>query len=652
MGDRASDQQGNLGRKIGMGLLVLVFLVPIVLGVLHYRSRIFIFSGLSGPSATTTVKPPSPADWRTYQGGESARLAILLTDEASAWLGLAHGLKSLGVPFTMTRDVSEAVRHKVVLVYPFVSGLVLKPEELRALAAYPKSGGTLVASNVLGGGLKDVFGFGDVLPSRKRFAMTFSAATQTWLGFDEPEEKIVRFGDAGRSAEAQMGTHGYSQASEAVAAFDDGSAAITRRRFPGGGTAYALGFDPGFLLLIGQNARGSDIERDYVNAYTPQNDLVLRFLRQVWREGEPLAVSLGRVPDGKSLAVMMTFDVDFTRSLPNAVAYAELLRDSGARGTFFIQTKYVRDYNDEIILSDESAAHLRRLLALSMELGSHTVAHSNVFKDFPIGSGTERYPTYQPIVVSRNEARDGSVLGELRVSKFLIEALAPPVVVTSFRPGHLSNPPALPQALEATGFRYSSSVTAGNALSHLPARLTYGRGAEAETEIFEFPLTVEDERAPLMGLRLQQSLDVARKIARDGGIYPILVHPNILGHKLEFVRGFTKALQGSAWFGSVDEFGSWWAARDGVDLDASRDGEKVTVRIASKRALHDLTIEIPSHWSLDDPGVAGLGIKQRPGAITIATVPGTATLSFQLLRRNESAQVSPDTVKAGGLRLH
>ncbi|MDB5645998.1 polysaccharide deacetylase family protein [Methylobacterium sp.] len=651
MSEQASHQQGNLWRRIGLGLLVLVFLTPVVLGVLHYRSRIFIFSGLSGPSETSTVKPAVPANWRTYQGGDTARLAILLTDEASAWLGLVHGLKSLGVPFTVTRDVSEALRHKVVLVYPYVSGLVLKPDELRRLAAHPTSGGTLVAANVLGGGLKEVFGFADVQASRKRFAMDFSAGSRTWLGFDEPEEKTVRFGDPARSAEAQLGTHGYGQAFDAVAAFDDGAAAIARRRFPGGGVAYALGFDPGFLLLIGQNARGTDIERDYVNAYSPQNDLVLRFLRQVWREGEPLAVSLGRVPEGKPLAVMMTFDVDFTRSLPNAVTYAELLREQGIRGTFFIQTKYLRDYNDEIILTDESAAHLKRLTELGMELGSHTVAHSTVFRDFPMGDGKEHYPDYRPIVISRDQARDGTILGELRVSKFLVESLAAPVKVVSYRPGHLSYPAGLPQALEATGFRYSSSVTAGNALSHLPLRLNYGRGAEAETDIFEFPLTVEDERTPLMGMRLAQSLEVARKISRDGGLYSVLIHPNILGHKLDFARGLTKALQGRAWFGSVDEFGAWWAARDGISLDAKREGDSVTIRVVPKRPVRGLTIEIPPNWQLEGPEASDVRFKPRPGAITIADLPGPATLRFRLVPRSGNTVVSAEPVARGSLGL-
>ena len=135
-----------------------------------------------------------------------------------------------------------------------------------------------------------------------------------------------------------------------------------------------------------------------------------------------------------------------------------------------------------------------------------------------------------------------------------------------------------------------------------------------------------------MGLRLPQSLEVARKIARDGGIYPILVHPNILGHKLDFVRGFAKAMQGRAWFGSIDEFGSWWAVRDGVDLDAHRDGDTVVVRVASKRAMRDLTIEIPPHWSLEAPhgrsraqAAPGRGHAREPVGHPDAQFPDAAT---------------------------
>jgi len=93
----------------------------------------------------------------TYGHGTTSRLAILLTDPDSSWLGLTHGLKSIGIPFKITRDVQEALRHNVVLVYPVISGKVLSPEALRRLAEYPRAGGTLIGVQVLGGGLNQVF---------------------------------------------------------------------------------------------------------------------------------------------------------------------------------------------------------------------------------------------------------------------------------------------------------------------------------------------------------------------------------------------------------------------------------------------------------------------------------------------------------------
>ena len=84
---------------------------------------------------------------KRYAAGSASRLAILLTDTDSAWLGLAHGLEAIGIPFLITRDAAEAVRHRVVFVYPEVSGTVLPGEALRALvgtaaapAATPRPG--------------------------------------------------------------------------------------------------------------------------------------------------------------------------------------------------------------------------------------------------------------------------------------------------------------------------------------------------------------------------------------------------------------------------------------------------------------------------------------------------------------------------------
>jgi hypothetical protein len=67
-------------------------------------------------------------------------------------------------------------------------------------------------------------------------------------------------------------------------------------------------------------------------------------------------VTIGTVPFGRSLSVMLTHDVDFTQSMANAVSYAEYEKSQGVVGTYFIQTKYIRDYNDDIFLMIEASS--------------------------------------------------------------------------------------------------------------------------------------------------------------------------------------------------------------------------------------------------------------------------------------------------------
>jgi hypothetical protein len=102
------------------------------------------------------------------------------------------------------------------------------------------------------------------------------------------------------------------------------------------------------------------------------------------------------------------------------------------------------------------------------------------------------------------------------VSKFLIEHFSSPTSVISFRPGNLSNPLTLPQALVASGYRFSSSATANNSLTHLPYQLTYDRGVESEVGIFEFPVTLEDEELPELESRLPEDLELFRQVGRYG----------------------------------------------------------------------------------------------------------------------------------------
>jgi peptidoglycan/xylan/chitin deacetylase (PgdA/CDA1 family) len=585
------------------------------------------FPGVVGPTNISQVASATPTDWRRYAAGGTNRLAILLTDTDSAWLGLAHGLRSIGVPFVLTTNTAQALTHRVVFAYPQLSGAVLTAPELRALAAHPRTGGTLIAANVLGGGLENTFGFEHAIASQRHYEVGFSAQHPLTAGFTHPRERVFRVGGPKNPA-AIAGKYHYTQpAVPPLAIYEDGTAAILLRPWEAG-YACALGFDPGYLLLLGHNNREEGIARAYVNQFEPSLDVLLRLFKELYLATAPAPVTLGTVPFGRQLPVLITHDVDYARSLTNALAYAEFEASVGIRATYFMQVKYLRDFNDTAFFNDAAPPILQRLLALGHELASHTVSHSRNFAKFPLGTGTERYPDYQPFVRTPILTLGGSVLGELRASKFLLEKFGGQEVV-SFRPGNLSNPYTLPQALVATGYRHSSSVTANDSLTHLPFQLNYDRARAAEVPIFEFPVTIEDEEKPPLGERVQAALDVARELARYGGLMNVLIHPDITGHKLQFERDFVTALKPVAWFGTVNDFASWWAARNEVAVDVQLSANFAAVTLTASHPLNGLPLQVPAGWRLQSVEPANLKVTPADTGLVLDQVPPQARLFFR-----------------------
>lgn len=574
-------------------LLVITMMAPRLLGRFYLQEGdVYLFDGLRGPAAHSVVAPLEPTGWHRFSDGDSSRLAILLSDPESGWLGLAHGFRSAGIPFVITDDWQRALEHKVVLVYPLVAGSVLPPEALMGLAGHVREGGTLIGVNVLGGGLEEVFGFDRAVPGRERFRLDFnhgSPLTEDLI----PGATGARIGGPGPASKG-LGTHAYhGPRYTPLATYEDGTAAITHRAYSGG-HAFALGFDPGVLALKAHNYRLEGVSASYANGFEPSLDVLFRLLGRIYRRGQPGAVTLRPVPWNRDLAVSITHDIDYNQSLANALEYARMEKEAGVSATYFIQTKYVRDWNDEIFFNEDTVDYVSELAAMGMEIGSHSVSHSRQFASFPLGSGREIYPDYVPYVLEQDRAYDASLLGELRVSKFLLDHFSGGPAVRSFRAGHLENPFALPQALAATGYLYDSTISANNTLSHLPYRLNYGRGTEAEVPVWEFPVTIEDEHEPPLPQRLDEAITVARRIAEHGGHYVVLIHTDSLGGKLEFERQLINALQPFSWFGSLGETGEWWRARDqvGVDVRLQTDAG-FEVLLHAPDPIAGLTLELP-----------------------------------------------------------
>jgi peptidoglycan/xylan/chitin deacetylase (PgdA/CDA1 family) len=585
-----------------------------------------LFKDISGPEKVSVIQDSEPTPIQQFSTNLPSSLAILLTDTNSNWLPLAHGLKAIGIPFTITESTEEALQHNVVLVYPLISGKVLSRDALQSLRTYVHKGGTLLAVNVLGGGLGPVFGFKEVTPSFTRHYVNFQEEAKTMFSFHDSREASFRLGQPEKGN--AIGSYGYnSLTSPPLAKFEDGTGAIIGRDFELG-HAYAFGFDIGQLIHIGYSNRGESIARDYVNAYEPTIDIVLRLIRAIYLRDEPEAVLLGTVPFGKALTVLVTHDIDYSRSVKNALDYARLENQYGIPATYFLQTKFVKDYNDITFFNPENMKDISSLVDLGMEVGGHSVAHSRQFAQFPMGTGQETYPHYQPFVKNLESTSGGTILGELRVSKFLIECCTGEDQVVSFRPGVLSNPDTLPQALQATGYRFSSSVTANNSLTHLPFQLTTDRRSRSETPIFEFPVTIEDEESPPMDQRLGEALTLAEKISTYGGMFNILIHPDVLGEKIEFLKGFLNEWKDRAWFGSMQEFGSWWSVRNNIRLTSNIKGRQASLTLRFSDSINGLTLQAPATWRMVSVEPNTIKATQTDTIIVIESAHETLTINF------------------------
>lgn len=555
------------------------------------RNEQFIVNGVSGPEDKSVFPARVPTEWEKYSQGSTNRLAILITDSSASWLGVAHGLKTMGIPFILTTDYRRAIQYKVVMVYPIISGSALSPAALQALAAFPRNGGTLIGIQVLGA-LNEVFGFEEPVPSKQHFQIKILPDSNNVYTsqFKFNKEFTISIGNKERFKET-IGTYSYSKTQlPALATYEDKSAAITQK-FYETGRAFAFGFDIGYLLLKANNIRHEDFNRSSANDFEPSVDVILRLIKKIYIQSERNASYVCTVPYNKNLAVCITHNINFRKALENSLAFAEAEKKLGIRSSYFIQTKYIKDRKDFIFRNAEDFEIIKKLHEIGMDVQSNGVSGSPNFDQLDQGTGTEVYPTYKPYVMGWDKTYSGSIFGEMRVSRYLIDRMIPGVNTLCFRSSYLYTPFTYPQSLLASGYRFSSSTSANSALSHFPFQLNYNREYDSELDAFEFPITNGDEFPPFTFDRAESAIVLAKKIASYGGCYIGQVHPNKMGLRVE--KEFVNAMKEDAWFGTIRDFGLWWAARNEVSIDISNEGGRRVVTVVVPKRMEGLAIMLP-----------------------------------------------------------
>jgi hypothetical protein len=503
-------------------------------------------------------------------------------------LPLIHALKEMGIPFFITRDLSQALKHRLLILYPSVDGHTFSLAQAAELSTFAQGGGFIFAQNVFWGGLRDLFGFKDFDASRKRYHLVFAGDDPALKYLNRPEERETRLG-SDHYAEI-IWTNGYRPAEDAqiLARFDDGSAALLTRQ-TGQGRVYLLGVSLLDVVLRSQSNRDFEAERHYSNAFEPGADVWLLILRAWYETYAGDWVRLAANPDGKRSYLLLSHDVDWENSFAPALDFARMEKANGAGSTFFIQTKYVDDANSKAFFFEPNLGILRQLKSAGATLGSHSIIHSRGFNKFDLGSGEETYSNYHPRGLGFDTASGATVFGEVRVSKELLDGEIPGQDTIFFRAGHLRVPRVLPEALERSGYLFDSSFTADDVLSNFPYALPEDLGFGQDSELYEFPVTIEDEEAPGFANRIPQALEVVLANAENEAVSVVLVHSNEAAQKAAAEQDLLRRLPADIGKTDMLGFARFWRARDRLQWSVRPLAAGYVLEVTPKESIAGLT---------------------------------------------------------------
>lgn len=515
-------------------------------------------------------------------------------------MALIHALKEMGIPFFVTRDLEQALRHRLVILYPSIDSQTFQEAEAKRLTQFVRDGGNIFAQNVFWGGLQPLFGFRDFAASRKRYHLKFSATDDPVLKYlNRPEERETQLGSE-RYSEI-IWSNGYTPEAGAkvLARFEDGSAAVLTNSL-GSGQVYLIGLSLADVILRSQNNRDYEAERHYVNCFEPGADIWMLVLRAWYEHYANHWVRVATIPNGQRSALLLSHDVDWENSFAPALDFARIERANQAHSTFFIQTKYVSDANSKAFFFEPNLGILRRLKSEGSSIGSHSIIHSRGFAKFELGSGHETYATYNPRGLGFDTASGATVFGEVRVSKELLDGEIPGQQTIFFRAGHLRVPRSLPEALERSGYEFDSSFTADDVLSNFPYALPRDPGFDDDSGIYEFPVTIDDEESPGFAQRVPQAVEVIRANAENNAVSVVLIHSNESAFKGAAEAQMLQELPEDIIKTDMLSFARFWRARDRLkwNVNETSTPSQVELQLESEESVSGLTFEFEQPVSI------------------------------------------------------
>jgi peptidoglycan/xylan/chitin deacetylase (PgdA/CDA1 family) len=505
------------------------------------------------------------------------RVALVSTGQKIEELAARRILQTMGIPYDIIPPAKLKAQYPLAILPGPIYNTTLTGPQREAIYGFVSEGGVLLVTQVEGTDYFPLLGIEGALPRRDRFAVRFAGGVEdAWLRYlDHPKEREISLGDA-ELFEETIWSVGYKvTTARKLAAFPDGTAAAVVSDYDAG-QVLALGVSLTQSVLLAQIGQGFEAGRQWINSFEPSGDVLFLLVKGMYEANADPAISWHTVPGGRETAIVLSHDIDAQESFRHSVTFAKLAQRYGVFSTFFVTTKTFADASDIGYFDAKRIPYLVTVRNMGFEIGSHSLSHSSNFASFPMGAPTVTLASYRP-------ATSPSVIGELKVSKELLDKNLPKQNTVSFRAGELAFPPRLIKALAQTGYRYDSTFSANDIITNFPFFAFEHKHLDApETRIVEIPVTVDDSRGYLTAESKERVVKTWSAIIEanraNGAITCILIHPTEATYKLavlqQILERFTRE---NVWIGNVAAMGDFWVRRTGVGLRLERrpDGELI-----------------------------------------------------------------------------
>ncbi|MEX1001661.1 MAG: T9SS type A sorting domain-containing protein [Crocinitomicaceae bacterium] len=493
-------------------------------------------------------------------------------------------MRLMGVPYEVTTNLSVAIQYPVIITGSRILDGAFTLTERTDLENYVNDGGVLITSSVRDPDFYPLCGINSSTSSNTLYKMTWDTTAAPIFDYvNDSLEVTVSIGDTASGFSFYTRYYGLNGANS-LATYENGECALALHPY-GNGSVYTFG--PDFRDVLYRNQTNFDVNahRTYSNGFEPTSDVIMFVLRNIVRNHIPHTLYKYTAPYDYSSTLMITHDIDSETGMDTMQAFSDYELSEGISAHYNVTTRYFSDsWMSSFYVGSWSEVHA--LLDDGHVLSSHSVGHFPDFDDenlFPLGDSGNTTTSYTPAYNS-GVSSGGSVMGELEVSKFLLED-DHGVHIRSFRAGHLAFNDSLVLGLEKMKYEFNSTNSANNVLSSFPHYAMKIRSFNSEeSSILEIPMTISDvfSSDPITPANYPQKVavwvDATQRYDENHSPVVLLIHPN-RNYKLTALQDYLALTPQNQLIYPFEKYGDYWRKRDSLQFATELNGNVLTVTI-------------------------------------------------------------------------